>query len=346
MEIIEMFFSLQGEGIHIGKPTFFIRTALCNLRCSWCLPGDVSVTTPDGRRKPMEEVRAGEQVLAYDPSEERTRYTGVEATHQRLSGGLLQVSFESGHEIAVTPEHPIYTAKGWRLGEDLAVGNRVLVLDRQMGPSWARVSQVESKPEVTKVYNLTCSPLQNFFANDVLTHNCDTAYSWERGVEMSVAEVMNEVGKQRARSVCLTGGEPLLWKDALELVRELVRGGYEVVIETSGSLSVEEVPRDDGVCISMDVKCPSSGMEDKNDFDNIPLLRQGDQLKFVIADERDYEYAKDVLQKHDPACEVVLQPKGGRRMLPLAKWVLRDGLRARVLPQLHKLIWPEKTGGV
>lgn len=346
MEIIEMFFSIQGEGIHVGKPTFFIRTAICNLRCSWCLPGDVSVTTPGGRRVPIQEVRVGERVLAYDPLEETTRYTGVEALHERLTGNILQVSLESGHEIAVTPGHPVYTAKGWRLGEDLAVGHRVLVLDRQMGAAWARVSQIDSRSEVSKVYNLTCSPLQSFFANDVLTHNCDTAYSWERGVEMSVAEIMREVGKQRAKSVCLTGGEPLLWKDAGDLIRELVRGGYEVVIETSGSISIKEVPRDDGVCISMDIKCPSSGMEDKMEFENIPLLRRGDQLKFVIADETDYRYARDVLQKHDPPCEVVLQPEGGRRLLPLAKWVLRDNLGVRVLPQLHKLIWPEKTEGV
>ncbi len=345
MEIIEMFFSIQGEGIHVGKPTFFIRTAVCNLRCSWCLPGDVSVTTPGGRI-PVKEVRVGERVLAYDPLEEKPRYTEVEALHERLSGTLLLVSLESGHEIAITPEHPIYTAKGWRLGEDLIVGHRLLVLDRQMGATWARVSQIDTSTEVSKVYNLTCSPLQSFFANDVLTHNCDTAYSWERGVEMSVAEIMREVGKQRAKSVCLTGGEPLLWKDAGDLVRELVQDGYEVVIETSGSISIKDVPRDNGVCISMDIKCPSSGMAEKMDFENIPLLRRGDQLKFVIADEADYRYAKEVLLKHNPPCEVVFQPEGGRELLPLAKWVLRDSLGVRVLPQLHKLIWPGKTKGV
>ncbi len=98
--------------------------------------------------------------------------------------------------------------------------------------------------------------------------------------------------------------------------------------------------------MSMDIKCPSSGMEEKMDFENLALLRPGDQLKFVIADRRDYAYAQEVLREHGPDCEVVMQPEGGREMLPLVQWVLRDGLRVRVLPQLHRLIWPEKDRGV
>ncbi len=341
-----MFLSIQGEGVHVGKPTFFIRTALCNLRCSWCLPGDVCVTTSGGRARRIVDVRVGDKVLAYDPSEQKPRYTRVEATHERLRGDLLNLTFESGHELTLTSEHPLYTSMGWRLGGDLTVEDRVLVLDRQMGASWARVSQIETRPGVSKVYNLTCSPYQSFFANNVLTHNCDTAYSWERGVAMSVEEIMKEVRKQGATSICLTGGEPLLWDDSRELVHELIGNGYDVVIETSGSLSIKDVPRDGSVCISMDVKCPSSGMEDKMDFENIQYLRPGDQLKFVIADETDYEYAREVLRKHEPPCDVVFQPEGGRDLLPLGNWVLRDNLRVRVLPQLHKLIWPEKARGV
>lgn len=346
MEIIEMFFSIQGEGLHIGKPTFFIRTALCNLRCSWCLPGDASVQTPESQEKAIEKVQVGEEVLAYSPSEQKVRYTRVEKKHVRYCEYLLEIWLESGHRLMVTPEHPIYTSQGWRLAEDVSVGDRVLVLDRQMGKSWARVSDVEGIGGAAKVYNLTCSPLPNFFVNDVLTHNCDTKYSWERGVEMSVEDILKEVGKQSAKSICLTGGEPLLWRDSMDLIRELVKRGYEVVVETSGSISIEDVPREGKVCISMDIKCPSSGMQDKMEFDNMALLRPGDQLKFVIADEADYEYAKEVLRRYEPRCEVVFQPEGGRNLAPLARWVLRDELQVRVLPQLHKLIWPEKDRGV
>ncbi len=346
MEIIEMFFSIQGEGIHIGKPTFFVRTALCNLRCSWCVPGDSSVQTSGGIKKWIEEVRVGEEILAYSPSEQRTCFTTVQERHERHSDGIMEIVLESGHDLALTAEHPLYTNRGWKLAGDLDIGDRLLVLDRQTGQSWARVAEIESHPGTSKVYNLTCSPFQNYFVNDVLTHNCDTKYSWEKGVEMSVGEVIEEVEKQSARSICLTGGEPLLWKDSKELIEELSKRGYEVVIETSGSIPIGDVPRSDGVCISMDIKCPSSEMEGKMRFENLELLRAGDQLKFVIANEEDYEYAKKVLRQHGPRCEVVFQPEGGRRLLPLAQWVLRDGLGVRVLPQLHRLIWPAKDRGV
>ncbi|MFQ5838259.1 MAG: radical SAM protein [Thermoplasmata archaeon] len=346
MEIIEMFFSIQGEGVHIGKPTFFVRTALCNLRCSWCVLGEAAVETHEGDEKPIDAVGVGEEVLAYDPSEQEVVYTRVEERHVRYCDYLLEIWLGSGHKLTVTPEHPIYTSQSWRLAKDLSIGDRVLVLDRQMGKSWARISDVQGVSRVEKVYNLTCSPLRNFFANGVLTHNCDTKYSWEQGVEMSVADIIKEVEKQTARSVCLTGGEPLLWKDSEELIHELVKRDYEVVVETSGSISIKDVPRGDGVCISMDIKCPSSGMQEKMEFDSIDLLRPGDQLKFVIADERDYEYAKEVIRRYRPRCEIVFQPEGGNRLLPLARWVLRDGLRVRVLPQLHRLIWPERDRGV
>ncbi len=346
MEIIEMFFSIQGEGIHIGKPTFFVRTALCNLRCSWCVPGDAYVHTLAGGTKRIEKVIVGEEVLAYSPSEQRTRYTRVAARHVRACDHLLELWTEDGHGLAATPEHPVYTSIGWKPAGDVTLGDRVMVLSRPTGQSWARITRIEAHSEVSTVYNLTCVPHQNFFVNGVLTHNCDTAYSWEGGVEMSVDEIVEEVGKQKVRSICLTGGEPLLWEDSRDLIRELTERGYEVVVETSGSVSIEDIDRTDGVCVSMDIKCPSSGMEEKMDFTNIAHLRPGDQLKFVIADQADYDYAKGVLRKYKPHCEVVMQPEGGRRLLPLAQWVLRDGLGIRVLPQLHRLIWPEKDRGV
>ncbi|MCJ2519561.1 MAG: hypothetical protein LN412_01250 [Candidatus Thermoplasmatota archaeon] len=346
MEIIEMFTSLQGEGIHIGKPTFFVRTALCNLRCSWCVPGDALISTREEGEKRIAEVRVGEEILAYNSAEQRTRYTWVEERQIRDSSHILEIWTEGGHGLAATREHPVYTPIGWKQVGSLSLGDRIIVLDRHTGQSWARLSEIGNRTGVSSVYNLTCSPLQNFFANDILTHNCDTEYSWEKGVEMSVSEIMGEVQKQSAESVCLTGGEPLLWEDSKELIRELQKGSYEVVVETSGSISIKDVPRSNGVCISMDIKCPSSGMEGRMDFGNMELLRPGDQLKFIIADEADYEYAKDVLRKHDPSCEVVMQPEGGRRLLPLVRWVLMDGLGVRVLPQLHRLVWPERERGV
>ena len=94
----------------------------------------------------------------------------------------------------------------------------------------------------------------------------------------------------------------------------------------------------------MDVKCPSSGMHRRMKFENLKLLGKADQVKFVIADRRDYEYARKVMSDNAIPCTVIMQPLGGREMLPLVSWVVSDGLDVRVLPQLHKIIWGDKKG--
>ena len=96
--------------------------------------------------------------------------------------------------------------------------------------------------------------------------------------------------------------------------------------------------------ISLDIKCPSSGMQEKMDFSNLELLSLNDQLKFIIADLKDYEYAKEIIEKCKPVCSLIMTPVGGRKLRKLTEWVLADGLHVRVLPQLHKLIWREKKG--
>ena len=115
-------------------------------------------------------------------------------------------------------------------------------------------------------------------------------------------------------------------------------------METNGSVSLEEMPCSDSLLISMDIKCPSSGMAEHMNFSNIDLLSPNDQLKFIIADDQDYEYAKDTIEKTDPVCNIIFTPVGGTHLNILAEWVLRDGLNARVLPQLHKLIWGDARG--
>jgi 7-carboxy-7-deazaguanine synthase len=173
---------------------------------------------------------------------------------------------------------------------------------------------------------------------------CDTEYAFEGGQEMSVEEVLNAAGKYNCRHVCLTGGEPLLQKDAIKLVSALLDKGYLISIETGGSVSVEILPCDDNLSISLDIKCPSSGEHERMNFSNLELLSPNDQLKFVIADDGDYEYAKKVLGDYQTICQVVMQPVGGTDMKALAEKVLDDKLNVRVLPQLHKLIWGVRRG--
>ena len=170
---------------------------------------------------------------------------------------------------------------------------------------------------------------------------CDTQYATsESGEDMTVDEIVKMV-KDDA-DVCLTGGEPMLQPDSTELLKRLSDAGKTVVLETNGSISVKDVPDSENIIISMDIKCPCSGMQDKMDFDNIALLKRKDQLKFVIADGADLEYAIGIVEKYSPECEVIFTPVGGMDIEPLAEEVVARGIKARVLPQLHKIIWGNK----
>jgi len=124
----------------------------------------------------------------------------------------------------------------------------------------------------------------------------------------------------------------------------LLDDGYHITIETNGSLPLDSLPSSEEIMISMDIKCPSSGMSGHNLYENLSFLSLRDQLKFVIADRIDYLFAKKVLSEHDVNAPVILTPAGGTDLLPLAEWVLEDKLWVRVLPQLHKIIWGGRRG--
>jgi len=172
---------------------------------------------------------------------------------------------------------------------------------------------------------------------------CDTEeVRASRGKQMSIEQIMEEIGKLRLRYVCLTGGEPLAQSESVTLMNKMMDRGLFVQLETSGALSLEEVPCSERVMISMDIKCPSSGMHDRMDFSNIELLSPFDQLKFIISDDDDYQYAKGIIKERDPKCPIIMTPVGGKELKSLAEKVLRDKLSARVLPQLHKLIWGDE----
>ena len=173
---------------------------------------------------------------------------------------------------------------------------------------------------------------------------CDQPEAFFEGEEMTLDAILDRVRELGAPRVCVTGGEPLAHKQCHTLLQRLLDAGHRIVLETSGAFPIDPLPQSEDLCISLDIKCPASGMEDRNRWENLPHLRSGDQAKFVIVDRGDYEYARGVLSKHDLACPVVMQPEGGREMKPLAEWVLEDGLEVRVLPQLHKIIWGDAPG--
>lgn len=178
-------------------------------------------------------------------------------------------------------------------------------------------------------------------------HWCDTAYAFHGGQEMSVQEVLARVCQLGGRLVQVTGGEPLLQKEVYPLTEQLLAEGYRVLVETSGERSLHQLPR--AVVKIVDVKCPGSGEEGKFCVDNLAVLERKDQIKFVILDERDFQYAKDFVARqrlHKLVDEVIFSPVFGQ--LParqLAEWILRDGLEVRLGLQLHKFIWePERQG--
>ena len=183
---------------------------------------------------------------------------------------------------------------------------------------------------------------------------CDTTYSFTGGERFSIDDIMAKISTYPCKRVCITGGEPLAQPNVLPLMHTLIAHGYEVSLETAGALSVAQVP--DAVSKVMDLKSPSSGEVDKNLWDNLNHLTKHDQIKIVIADKQDYNWAKDMLTKHQLHEKVgtvwfspmfdIYETKGDVPMLAthLAEWILSDALPVRFQLQLHKIIWADAKG--
>ena len=185
-------------------------------------------------------------------------------------------------------------------------------------------------------------------ACDLRCRWCDTPYAFHEGRKMSIDEVVARVEEFGCPTVEITGGEPLLQPDVHPLMARLLASGKTVLLETGGHRSIAGVP--EGVIRIMDIKCPGSGESAKNDWANLHRLTPRDQVKFVIADRADYEYARGFLEREHLAerCGAVLfSPVHGELALrDLAEWVLADRLPVRLQLQLHKYIWDPQTRGV
>jgi 7-carboxy-7-deazaguanine synthase len=177
---------------------------------------------------------------------------------------------------------------------------------------------------------------------------CDTAYAFHEGHKASIEEVVAAVDRFDCPLVEITGGEPLLQDDVYPLMERLLEGGRTVMLETGGHRPVTRVPPD--VVKILDVKCPGSGESGKNDWSNLDRLLPHDEVKFVIQDRADYDFACDVLRRHDLAsrCAAVLfsPVHGVLDGKTLSEWMLADHIAARLQLQLHKYIWSPTTRGV
>lgn len=174
---------------------------------------------------------------------------------------------------------------------------------------------------------------------------CDTEYAFSGGQMQDVNSILADVAAHATPYVCVTGGEPLAQKPCLDLLRALCEAGYSVSLETSGALDIGDV--DARVARIMDLKAPGSGEVAKNLWANLNLLTARDEIKIVIADQHDYEWARGILQQHNlpQRCTVLLSPVQGQ-LAPhdLAAWILRDQLPVRMQLQMHRIIWGDKTG--
>ena len=174
---------------------------------------------------------------------------------------------------------------------------------------------------------------------------CDTAYAFTGGSTRTLDDILAEVARHGLRHVCVTGGEPLAQKGCLALLTALCDAGYDVSLETSGALDIAEV--DARVARIVDLKAPGSGEVDKNRYENIPLLRASDEVKIVLADAADYDWARAQIATHalDRRCSVLLSPVAGELdPAELAEWVVRDRLPVRFQLQLHKILWNDARG--
>jgi 7-carboxy-7-deazaguanine synthase len=177
---------------------------------------------------------------------------------------------------------------------------------------------------------------------------CDTPYAFTEGRKMTIDEVVSAVEQHGCALVEITGGEPLLQDDVYPLMQRLLDRGRTVLLETGGHRSIARVPA--GVVRIVDVKCPGSGESAANDWSNLDRLTNGDEVKFVLKDRADYEWARDVLRRHGLAsrCGAVLfsPVHGVLDPAALSAWVLEDRLPVRVQLQVHKYIWSPETRGV
>lgn len=176
---------------------------------------------------------------------------------------------------------------------------------------------------------------------------CDTAYAFYGGRKVSIAEIRATCRSMACSLVEITGGEPLVQAECGRLAQALLEDGCTVLVETSGTLPIDVLPPE-SIKI-MDLKCPDSGECSKNYWPNLETLSARDEVKFVLASRRDYEWARDVVQEHDltSRCNAVLfSPVFGRiEPAEIVRWILEDGLNVRFQLQLHKFIWsPEEKG--
>ena len=176
---------------------------------------------------------------------------------------------------------------------------------------------------------------------------CDTEYAFHEGKDMEISEIVDKVKSMNTQLVEITGGEPMLQENVIHLMNILLKDKYNVLLETSGAISLKDVPKE--IKKIVDFKCPSSNMKDKNLWSILEELVPHDEIKFVIGDYNDYKWVKEKIKKYslDKKRTVLVSPVFNKiELKELADWILRDNLNVRLQLQMHKYIWDPETRAV
>jgi len=176
---------------------------------------------------------------------------------------------------------------------------------------------------------------------------CDTEYAFYEGKDMSIKQIIKKINSYKCNLVEITGGEPLLQKNCIKLINELEKNNKKVLIETGGSLSIQNISKK--THIILDLKCPSSNMENKNLWANLDYIKKTDEIKFVVGNKADYEWTKNIIKKYDleNKCHLLISPVYDKiDNEKIINWILKDNLKIRFQIQLHKEIWDKDKKGV
>ena len=384
--ISDIYQSIQGEGVNVGIPMIFLRLQGCLVGCAFCLHGSVDVHLSDGSRKKVKEVSLGDRLLCYDETLavlSETVVMGIQCREVEPEGFWRVVTDDlNNHNVTCTPDHEFFTSRGWVRADSLIVGEDVVynvynvsdfdfvnwrmrnanpmkdfsVVGRvvRSGPLPKKAYHVVKKDH--RVFDLSCSPHHNFFANTLLVHNCDTKETWSLDSANHRLTIREALGKnplfstQLARHVAeyiqelfpvlewveITGGEPADY-DLSHLVRELHTQGKKVSIETSGTALGHLRSRADWIVVSPKTHSPFKAFLDES-------LMGADEIKYVVGKEQDVLDLKTLLDRASAAevlsqeTVICLQPMSqSRKATDLCIQAVQEN-GWRLSAQLHKYL--------
>ena len=374
MVISEIYPAISGEGTSTGTVCVIVRTIGCNLRCRYCLASGTKIAVEKGD-KDIQNIEVGDKVYSYNTkisTMELTEVTHISNRFVPTSDMVYIQGCKKMDKLYITKDHPLYVDHEWIPTKEISTASLTKLI---RSPQWSiaphitkafvttepltprQAARLGSDPfngggnkEEVLVYNITTKQ-GNFFANNLLVHNCDTVYAYEGGTKKTTQEVVNEVLSYGIKTVLFTGGEPLLDPDtASNFLRAMLENGITTYVETNGAVDIKGVKL--LAHIVMDVKTPSSGMQDNMYWRNLGVIGNNDEVKFVIGNREDYDYAKKIIEDYqlfDRTSNIFFSPTWNEDMelaKQLSSWMLEDKSLAKLMIQQHKVLYGKSMRGV